>query len=720
MRVTARGPGDEFDGTALDTTKFERDRRATTPTKYAVADGDAEGHDRPRRHLHQRRSVRDAATAPADGRPRRDGLRRSRRRSTSRARRRLRPGRHPGPRHRRRLREVRRDLRRRATRRSTGSSCARRSGGTIQNPRHRIRLVPGRHAEHLAAADQGRARRTRASTRSTATTWTALSAHGHQHADRRRGSASSRWACSRPATRSAFDYFKVDGSTGCPGQEPENKAPVIAAATATPTIGFAPLPVQFAVDGVRRRRRRADLQLGLRRRRHRGRRRPRNASHTYTTAGTYNAKVTVSDGEDTASPDGRRSRCCRPTTRGAVPGARLLQDDGLPARLDPGGHRGDQASSATENNFQVDATEDAAACSATPSLAHYDTVVFLSTTGDPLNDTQQAAFERYIRGGGGYTGIHAAADTEYDVDLVRQAGGRVLPQPPARNADRDGARRGHRSPLHRGHPEPVAARGRVVQLPVARARAPPAAPTTARAPAASTCSRRSTSRPTTRRTATRRMTTIRSRGASATTAAARGTRAWATRRRRSPRPTSSSTCSAASRSRRARCDDAACGEHRRARADTVQAFADPATGPGAADGEPHGVRRSIPTAATLTYEWTFSDGRHAPSARRVNRTYAQPGTYTATVKATDGKGETASEDGDDHRRRRAAPPVIVEAGADRTSGPAPLDVAGSTRWRRRPGRRQRSPTAGSSVTAGTALGDEAEHTYLSRAPTPRR
>ena len=39
--------------------------------------------------------------------------------------------------------------------------------------------------------------------------------------------------------------------------------------------------------------------------------------------------------------------------------------------------------------------------------------MFLSTTGDPLNDTQQAAFERYIRAGGGFTGIHAAADTEY-------------------------------------------------------------------------------------------------------------------------------------------------------------------------------------------------------------------------------------------------------------------------------------------------------------------
>ena len=41
-------------------------------------------------------------------------------------------------------------------------------------------------------------------------------------------------------------------------------------------------------------------------------------------------------------------------------------------------------------------------------------VVWLSTTGDVLNDGQQAAFERFIRAGGGYAGIHSAADTEYD------------------------------------------------------------------------------------------------------------------------------------------------------------------------------------------------------------------------------------------------------------------------------------------------------------------
>jgi len=65
------------------------------------------------------------------------------------------------------------------------------------------------------------------------------------------------------------------------------------------------------------------------------------------------------------------------------------------------------------HHFSVDATEDAAAFT-DANLARYDVVIWLSTTGDVLNDAQQAAFERYIRAGGGYAGIHAASDTEYD------------------------------------------------------------------------------------------------------------------------------------------------------------------------------------------------------------------------------------------------------------------------------------------------------------------
>lgn len=64
-------------------------------------------------------------------------------------------------------------------------------------------------------------------------------------------------------------------------------------------------------------------------------------------------------------------------------------------------------------DLRIDATEDPAAF--TPAaLAVYAAVVWLNTTGDVLNEAQQAAFRAYIEAGGGYVGIHSAADTEYD------------------------------------------------------------------------------------------------------------------------------------------------------------------------------------------------------------------------------------------------------------------------------------------------------------------
>jgi type 1 glutamine amidotransferase len=64
------------------------------------------------------------------------------------------------------------------------------------------------------------------------------------------------------------------------------------------------------------------------------------------------------------------------------------------------------------DRYEIDASEDAAVF--TPSnLARYRAVVFLSTTGDILDADQQKAFEGYIHLGGGFAGIHAAADTEH-------------------------------------------------------------------------------------------------------------------------------------------------------------------------------------------------------------------------------------------------------------------------------------------------------------------
>ena len=67
----------------------------------------------------------------------------------------------------------------------------------------------------------------------------------------------------------------------------------------------------------------------------------------------------------------------------------------------------------TENGFEVDTTKNAAVFDE-ELLKDYSAVIFLSTTGNVLDHVQEAAFERYIQSGGGFVGIHAASDTEYD------------------------------------------------------------------------------------------------------------------------------------------------------------------------------------------------------------------------------------------------------------------------------------------------------------------
>lgn len=66
-----------------------------------------------------------------------------------------------------------------------------------------------------------------------------------------------------------------------------------------------------------------------------------------------------------------------------------------------------------KNKFSVDTTESAAVFTA-ENLKQYAAVVFLCTTGDVLNNEQQSAFQAFVRSGGGYVGLHSAADTEYD------------------------------------------------------------------------------------------------------------------------------------------------------------------------------------------------------------------------------------------------------------------------------------------------------------------
>jgi type 1 glutamine amidotransferase len=84
----------------------------------------------------------------------------------------------------------------------------------------------------------------------------------------------------------------------------------------------------------------------------------------------------------------------------------------------------------SSNGFAVDITEDATAFSYT-NLSKYAAVVWLSTTGDVLDDNQQAEFQQYIHHSGGYVGIHSATDTEYTWPWYGQLVGSYFSNHPA-------------------------------------------------------------------------------------------------------------------------------------------------------------------------------------------------------------------------------------------------------------------------------------------------
>ncbi len=103
----------------------------------------------------------------------------------------------------------------------------------------------------------------------------------------------------------------------------------------------------------------------------------------------------------------------------------------------------------------------------------------------------------------------------------------------------------------------------------------------------------------------------------------------------------------------------------------VEAFADPATGEA-----PLRVRYTAdgldPDGGRLDYEWEFEDG--TALSRNVVRTYTEPGTYEATVTVTDEEGKTASDTVTVEVTPRVNDAPTVEAGADVTTGDAPLRV----------------------------------------------
>lgn len=88
----------------------------------------------------------------------------------------------------------------------------------------------------------------------------------------------------------------------------------------------------------------------------------------------------------------------------------------------------------TENGFDTDTTTNAALFNE-DSLKKYAAIIFLNTTGELLNHREEAAFERYIQAGGGFAGVHSAADSEYDWGWYgRLTGGYFNGHPPTQPA----------------------------------------------------------------------------------------------------------------------------------------------------------------------------------------------------------------------------------------------------------------------------------------------
>lgn len=142
-----------------------------------------------------------------------------------------------------------------------------------------------------------------------------------------------------------------------------------------------------------------------------------SAPPTPTLDATLDATADLSLGEDALATDALDAPYALDASlEGAAPDARLgvlvytrttgFRHGSIPAAVSAlralGAQRG----------WSVEATEDPAAF--TPAhLGAQRVVAFVHTSGDVLDDAGRAALQGYLRGGGGFVGVHAATDTEY-------------------------------------------------------------------------------------------------------------------------------------------------------------------------------------------------------------------------------------------------------------------------------------------------------------------
>ncbi len=84
-----------------------------------------------------------------------------------------------------------------------------------------------------------------------------------------------------------------------------------------------------------------------------------------------------------------------------------------------------------KQNWVITATEDSSLFE-NEFLDNFDLAVFLNPTGDAIDESGQEAFERFMKSGKGFIGIHAAADFEYEWPFYGNlVGGYFKTHPPA-------------------------------------------------------------------------------------------------------------------------------------------------------------------------------------------------------------------------------------------------------------------------------------------------
>lgn len=85
---------------------------------------------------------------------------------------------------------------------------------------------------------------------------------------------------------------------------------------------------------------------------------------------------------------------------------------------------------ASELGYETEHTEDAAVYNPL-DLARFEAVVWLSPSGDILDELERAALADYVTGGGGWCGIHAASTAERSWPFFRElVGARFIGHPP--------------------------------------------------------------------------------------------------------------------------------------------------------------------------------------------------------------------------------------------------------------------------------------------------